>query len=200
MISRTLQLLDRATKPYHVDADAAWTGVLAHDLTETEYASQLARVYGFEGPVEAALAYTSGLPARIDLRRRMRAGLIAQDLITLGLQPTVIAELPALAIAPFASVADALGWMYVVERSTAMHHRLREHVLARLPRMHVATTYLSAYDTSIGSRWIELGEAIEVVGFDDHGQAQLVAAAGEAFRCSIAWSRRERAPRERTAV
>jgi len=97
------------------------------------------------------------------------------------------------AIAPFSSVAEALGWMYVVERATAIHHRVREHVLDLMPHLEPATTYLSAYETSIGSRWLELGEAIELIACDERSHAQVTAAACEAFRCSIAWMQRGRA-------
>ena len=190
--SRTLIRLDVATKAFHTAADAAWNDVFADKLCEADYAAQLARVYGFEGPVEAAVAYTPGLRARIDLRGRMRAGLIAQDLLELDLHPAQVARLPAIAIAPFSSVPEALGWMYVVERSTAFHHRVREHVLALMPHLESATSYLSAYETSVGTRWLELGEAIERIAYDGHGHAQVVVAACEALRCSIDWMRRGR--------
>ncbi|HTR49755.1 MAG TPA: biliverdin-producing heme oxygenase [Kofleriaceae bacterium] len=191
--SRTLIRLDVATKAHHGAADAVWNDLFG-EIGEAEYAAQLARIYGLEGPIEAALAYTPGLAARIGLRRRMRAGLIAQDLLALDLHPSQIARLPAFPIVPFSSVAEALGWMYVVERATAIHHRLREHVLALMPHLEPATTYLSAYETSIGSRWLELGEAIERVASDALGHAQVIAAAGEAFRCSREWMQRARTP------
>ena len=110
--------LDLETRPHHAAADAAWRELLVDDVSEADYAAQLARVYGFEGPLEAAFAYTPGLVRVIDVRRRQRAGLIAQDLLALDVEPAQIANLPGLALAPFATIPEALGWMYVVERAT----------------------------------------------------------------------------------
>jgi heme oxygenase len=191
--------LDLETRPHHADAEAAWRDLLVEDVGEAAYASQLARVYGFEGPLEAALAYTPGLTPVIDIKRRMRAGLIAQDLLALDLQPSQIANLPCIAIAPFADVLDALGWMYVLERVTPLHGLVREHVIARLPRLHGATSYLSAYETSIGSRWLELSAALERVSVQPGAFDRIVLAAFEGFRCAIDWYQHHRTPDMRHA-
>lgn len=182
--------LDLETRPHHAAADAAWRELLVDDVTEADYAAQLARVYGFEGPLEAAFAYTPGLARVIDFRRRQRAGLVAQDLLALELQPAQIANLPGLALAPFASIPEALGWMYVIERATNVHRFVREHLLARLPRAERATAYLSAYETSIGSRWLELAAALERFAGDTRGVDQIIVAAFDGFRCAIDWYQR----------
>jgi heme oxygenase len=190
--SHTLRRLDLETRPLHGAADAAWRELLVDDVSETEYAAQLARVYGFEGPLEAAFAYTPRISPVIDVRRRMRSGFIAQDLLALGVQPQQIANLPAVAVAPFATVIDALGWMYVVERATPIHNRVREHVLGHLPRATRATTYLSAYETSIGSRWLELGAALDHVARDSEVVERLIVAAFDGLRCANEWYQRHR--------
>lgn len=182
--------LDLETRPHHAAADAAWRDLLVDGVTEADYAAQLARVYGFEGPLEAALAYTPGLSRVIDLRRRQRAGLLAQDLLALDLEPAQIANLPGLALAPFASVPEALGWMYVVERATNVHRFVREHLAARLPRADRSTAYLSAYETSIGSRWLELAAALDRFASDTRAADQIIIAAFDGFRCAIDWYER----------
>jgi heme oxygenase len=186
--SRTLMRLDIETRPHHAAADAVWRELLEdHEISEPDYAHRLVRVYGFEAPLEAALAYTPRLASLIDVRRRQRAGLIAQDLMAMDLHPSQVATLPALAIAPFATPAEALGWMYVVERATSLHAVVRQHLLDRAPRLANAVTYLSAYETSIGSRWLELGAALDKAVRDDHAIDQIIVAAYDGFRCAIDW-------------
>jgi len=187
-----LTRLDLETRPLHAAADAAWRQLLLDDVTETEYGAQLALVYGFEGPLEAALAYTPNLAPVIDVKRRMRAGLIAQDLLSLDVHASQIANLPVMALAPFASVQDALGWMYVVERATALHARVREHVLVHLPQLSNAATYLAAYESSLGSRWLELGEALDRCVRRSGAGDRIIAAAFDGLRCATEWYQRHR--------
>jgi len=187
-----LTRLDRETRPLHHGADAGWRDLLVNDVTETEYGAQLARIYGFEGPLEAALAYTPNIAPVVDVKRRMRAGLIALDLTALHIQASQIAKLSVAAIAPFADVADALGWMYVVERATPLHSIVRDHVLRRLPHLANAATYLAAYETSIGSRWLELGAALDRVAHRPGGSDRILAGAFEGFLCATAWYHRHR--------
>jgi heme oxygenase len=184
--------IDLATRPHHAAFEAAWRDLLVDDVSEADYAGQLARVYGFEGPLEAALAYTPHLTPVIDVKRRMRAGLLAQDLLALDLPPAQIATLPGIAITPFADVLDALGWMYVLERATPLHGVVREHLIAKLPRMRGASAYLSQYETSIGSRWLELGAALDVMASRPGAVDRLMVAAFDGFRCAIDWYQRHR--------
>jgi heme oxygenase len=205
-----LMRLDLETRPHHAAVEAAWRDLLVDDVSDADYAAQLARVYGFEGPLEAALAYTPDITPIIEVKRRMCAGLLAQDLLALDLPPAQIANLPGIAIAPFVDVADALGWMYVLERATPLHGVVREHLIAMLPRLRGATSYLSACETSIGSRWLELGAALDRVaerpgavartaptcgGADGDAEVtavdRIVLAAFDAFRCAIDWYQRQ---------
>jgi heme oxygenase len=185
--SRTWQRLDTETRPLHAAADAAWRSLLVEDVTQTTYAAQLARVYGFEGPLEAAFAYTPNIATVIDVRRRMRSGFLAQDLLALDLQASLVATLPCLAIAPFAHAADALGWMYVVERATPLHGEVRDYLILRLPRVERACTYLSAYDSTIGSRRIELGDALDRVAGKGETLDRILVAAVDALCCATDW-------------
>src|SRR5690348_7828038 len=116
MASTLLTRLDMETRSYHADADGVWLDVLAGTVTVERYRELLARVYGFEAPLEAALAYTPHLPTLIDLRRRMRSGLLAQDLLALGMKPAQLAMVQQCMIAPFRGAAEALGWLYVHAR------------------------------------------------------------------------------------
>ena len=184
--SSVLMQLEVETRAHHDDADAPWLELLLHDVTLERYITQLVRTYGIEAPLEAAFAYTPGLGAIVDLRSRARAGLIAQDLLVLDLAPSAIANIPqSLAIAPFATPARALGWLYVVERASRLHDAVRDHLARLQPRVTGACTYLCAYRGVRERRWSELGDVLEHVDARDHDE--LIAGAHDAFRAAQHW-------------
>src|SRR5574338_1033973 len=160
--SPTLLRLNLETRGFHALADEGSLALLRDDATRLDYARWLAAVYGFEAPLEAALAYTPNLKLLIDLRSRSRAGLVVQDLLALGLRAGEITDLPqCLPMAPFRSPIEALGWLYVVERSTLLHDAIRRHITSRLPELAIATSYLSSYAGNAGARWAELGHVLD---------------------------------------
>jgi len=179
-----LTQLEVETRAHHDAADAPWLELLLRDVTLEGYIGQLVRTYGFEAPLEAALAYTPGLGAVVDLRARWRAGLIAQDLLALDMAPSAIANIPqSPSIAPFATTTQALGWLYVVERSSRIHEVVAEHLAHWQPRSVGACTYLCAYRSVREQRWRELGEVLERA----RPCTELIAAAHEAFRTAQHW-------------
>jgi len=179
-----LTQLEMETRAHHDAADAPWLELLLRDVTVEGYIAQLVRTYGFEAPLEAALAYTPRLGALLDLRAHWRAGLIAQDLLALDMAPSTIANIPqSPSIAPFATTTQALGWLYVVERSSRIHEVVAEHLERWLPRYAGARTYLCAYRNVREQRWRELGEVLEQA----HPSTELIAAAHEAFRTARRW-------------
>ena len=191
--SPALVRLNLETGAYHAAADATWRSLLDGEPTRTEYGRRLVATYGFEGPLEAALAYTPGLRSLIDVRARFRAGLIAMDLLVLGFTPSEVARLPeCFPMAPFSSPIEALGWMYVVERSTLLHAEVRQHLVSCLPDVARATSYLDAYRDVVGARWHELGHVLDNVARTNRDRDALVAAAHAGFRCVLAWHREER--------
>jgi heme oxygenase len=146
----------------------------------------LVRVYGFEAPLEAALAYTPGLSSVIDIRSRVRSGLIVRDLLELGISAARIAELPQSMIAPFANVAEALGWMYVSERAAILHEPVRRYLVARFPQLADATNYLAA---ASDARWNEFADALEPYVRTRAQQQQVASGARDALRCALDWFR-----------
>lgn len=185
----TLLRLNLETQPHHEAADQLWAPLLARGVTKWQYVAGLAAVYGFEAPLEAALAYTPNLRLAIDLRSRIRAGLVAQDLIMLGLSPGEVADLPQCSsIAPFGSPLEALGWLYVSERTTLQHEAVRQNVVGRLgAEVERATAYLSVYDGVVGLRWQELGSAFDRFVRTDRAYDEVIAGAQAAFRCLANW-------------
>ncbi len=184
-----IERLNDGTREYHATAESDFDVLFEAETTPRHYVSYLVRVYGFEAPLESMLAMTPNLELMIDLKERTKAGYLAQDLMALGLRPAQIADLPqCLAIPQFSGAAEALGWMYVVERTTLAHSVLRRHLLTRLPReMRSASNYLSSYTGVVGSHWRKFGATLDDVAHMPEIANRIIAAANEAFRCQRRW-------------
>src|SRR4030095_8815125 len=130
-LSRTLLQLNIATRKHHDAADAPWLDLMVPSVDTRDYGDHLIKIYGFEAPLESALRYTPGLSTLIDLRARTRTGLLAQDLMRLGMTASQIANLPQRFVA-FSDAVDALGWMYVVERAALRHGGVLRYLVEHL--------------------------------------------------------------------
>ena len=186
--STALVRLNLETRTFHDAADEGWLDLLQPTVTRSDYLRQLVITYGFEAPLEAAFAYTPNLKLFVNLRQRSRAGLLAQDLLALGVRTNEISTLPHCLIAPFSGPIEAFGWLYVSERATLLHDRVRRHLLARLPDVHDASAYLRAYEGVVSARWYELGHAIDRAVRTEPHTNDLIAAARAAFRRMADWS------------
>jgi heme oxygenase len=174
------------TRVMHPEADSPWVELMSIEVTRERYIETLIATYGFEAPIESAVALTPGVGAFLPLRPRARSGFIVQDLLGLGFSPSRIARLPQCChVVPFRDAAEALGWMYVVERATLLHETVRHHLQARLPNIR-AWSYLSAYEGIAGKRWQELGQALDLVAQGDRGD-QIIAAAKAALTTLHQW-------------
>lgn len=182
--------LDQETAAHHANADSALNALLQPSLTVDGYRAFLVATYGFEAPLEAALAQTTTLDTLIDLRHRARAGLLAADLMRLGMLPNAVAELPmCLSVPQFPSPAEALGWMYVAERASLSHATLCGHLLTQLPdAVAPASSYLEAGSDLLGARWRQFGATLDHVANLADVADRVFAAAKAAFRCLAQWS------------
>lgn len=186
--SSLLMRLNVATRRWHDGADENWLQLLRPHVGRHDYAAQLIRMYGFKAPLEGACAYTAQLSRMVDLRQLARAGLIAQDLLSLGLTPGELARIPqCFSITPFKDVPEALGWLYVVERDVLLHDRVRRHLIARIPEVANASVYLSAFDGIVGEHWTRFGKTLDRVARSPKAATQVLDAAEAAFQCMRAW-------------
>ena len=183
-MSGMLTRLESETRPYHASADRVWRGLVDGTLTPATYMHQLVRVYGFEAPLEAALAYTPDLPLELDVRGRVRSGYIVRDLLALGISAAGIAALPQCMIAPFHGAAEALGWLYVAERCALTHDGIRRHIVGRFPRFEGATSYLASADDT---HWIAFVVALERFARTRALQQQVAVGACEGYRRAVDW-------------
>jgi heme oxygenase (biliverdin-IX-beta and delta-forming) len=184
-----IERLNEETRVHHAEAEADFDILFDSETTPAHYLKFLVRVYGFEAPLESTLAMTPNLELMIDLKERQKAGYLAQDLMALGLRPAQIAELPqCLTIPQFRGAAEALGWMFVVERTTLAHSVLRRHLLTRLPKeLRAASNYLSAYTGVVGSRWRQFGATLDDVARHPAIADRVIVAANDAFKCQRRW-------------
>jgi len=190
--SKILSRIDVETRAFHGEADAAWLRLVAPGQSPSrfDYMQQLVASYGLDAPLEAALAYTPHLEGFITVAPRFRSGLLAQDLLALGLSPSTIAGLRQCMIAPFANVAEACGWLYVHERATLLYDTVRIELIDRLPEVAEATSALHIHDGWIGVMWDELGETLDEIGCSASVEDRIIRAALEAFRTTLGWYHR----------
>ncbi|HET9621929.1 MAG TPA: biliverdin-producing heme oxygenase [Kofleriaceae bacterium] len=185
-LSRTLIQLNIATRPHHAAADQPWLDLMAPRVERARYRALLLKVYGFEAPLDSGFRYTPELASLIDLRGRTRTGLLAQDLMRLGLTASQMAQLPQ-RFTTFATAAEALGWMYVIERATLLHSSVRRHLMVRCPDLAPATSYLDAYNGVTSLRWAELGAAFDSIAHTPSVLRQILNAANVGFRAMRDW-------------
>jgi heme oxygenase len=178
--------LNVETRCFHAAADARWLDLIAPGGTPTrfDYLHQLVTAYGFDAPLEAALAYTPHLDGFINVHERFRSGLIAADLIALGMTPGAVADLRQCMIAPFASVAEAFGWLYVHERATLLFPGVCAELVARVPAISGATSALCSHQ-----HLESFGEALDRVARTSLIEDRIVSAALDAFRTLQVWQR-----------
>ncbi|MGN6106216.1 MAG: hypothetical protein ACTHU0_14000 [Kofleriaceae bacterium] len=181
------------TAQFHVMADLGWLELTMPYATRAQYIRQLTAALGFAGPLEAALSLTPGLGALVDLHPRRKSGKIVEDLLALGLGAHQIAMLPQCGgIEPFDDACRGLGWLYVSERASLLHHTVLRQLRTHLPRAATACAYLTSYDGVVRARWEALGAALDRAVTRSEDVDRLVAAAREAFECQNRWFRSER--------
>lgn len=193
-VSGLLTKLNLATRHLHAEVDDPWLALLRPDVTAEDYRSQLVSSYGVIAPFESACKYTPGVAPLLDYRQLLRAGLIARDLIALGMTPSKVSMIPTCpAITIFRDSSEALGWLYVVERSTLLQEGVRRHLVQRLPVAN-ACGYLSAYEGHVGDQWSALGRLLDHFGAAEH---DILSAAEAAFRHTREWLATHRAASRR---
>jgi len=145
----------------------AETELLADRVSWLDYRLYLFRMYGAHAPIERAFGTTRGLTAVVEDAplRNHKVALLAHDLIALGVDRRDLPELPRMPVPPLHELPEALGWMYVLESWTLGGARLRAHLAKHLPlEIGAAGAYLGCYGDEAGTRWHELGAAIDRYG------------------------------------
>lgn len=192
---RVLNRLNIETRIHHAAADADVDDYLFRGgVTAADYRTFLMRAYGFVAPVEAALMSAPGLEELVDARARAKAPLLVADLVALGMTFEEVQALPTcLSVPSFRGPASALGWIYVLERPLLSAAVIRGHLASFLPlEMQRASSYLQCYSGNVGTRWRELGEAMDRVAYSPAIADRIVSGANDAFRALTRWRTQDR--------
>jgi heme oxygenase len=192
-----LARLKEETRVHHSEADVIRLAPLATPTSVVAYASYLGRIHGFEAPVEDALQRMPDFAPVLEPHAWSRTHRIRDDLIALGIDPARTSSLPRCAsVASFRSIAEALGWIYVVERNAPLHGIVRRHLARRMPgQVAVASDYLTFTEQQAAKRWRILGIALDEVARSPSASARIIDAAHAAFRTQQRWLRHAPSPK-----
>jgi heme oxygenase len=186
------------TRAHHGPADEDRLAMM--DLTSVaDYRTFLARVYGFEADAELALAEIPTVASHVT-GLRARVGCLRDDLLKLGLSSLDIDTLPRCKPIAIKTTAHALGWLFVIERSTMIAGLIRRHLASQLPAAMAASGYLDAYGTAAAERMRRFAEtASEYATRGIAHPDSIVGAATRAFETQRQWySRRHHRNRQIT--
>jgi heme oxygenase len=182
-------LLDRLAEETRVLQEEADADVdrLVGAATIDGYRHLLTTSYGFVSPLERSLADTPGIERYLDPRRLRKHVLLEHDLGVLGVKD--IRALPqCMSIPWFDNVQDALGWAYVIERSTLNHPNTFRRLALALPgEVAFASSYLKCYFGSVGEMWRSFGEDLATSVNGTEQENQLVDAARAGYRHYRRW-------------
>jgi heme oxygenase len=186
---RAIERVLLETADHHVSADEDVLQLLG-SVTATDYRQFLERSYGFVAPLERSLAATRGLDRIVDTRRFCKAELLRRDLQGFRVADTAIEELPQCAIPPFDTPEVALGWAFVVERSTLSHGGVFRHLASVMPGdVAFTSAYLKVYFGAVGENWKSFADAFDGVAVGPQRLQHAIDAARAAFRLHRAWCR-----------
>ena len=159
--SAALARLTLETQSAHAAVDEALLAQLEFP-TAAAYRRFLCMLFGFQAPLEAALAMTPQIDLGF-LDARSKAGYIANDLLALGLTRNDFQLLAhRQSIPAFANVAQALGWMYATERLMLHVEALRIRLSAEMPVvLTLAHQFISVYENIGEIRWRQYGIALD---------------------------------------
>jgi len=163
--SSTLARLALETARSHAFIDEALLGPLEFPST-AGYRRFLCMLYGFQAPLENALATTPGMDAHAYfLETRWKAARIATDLMSLGLtrhEHCLLARRQS--IPAFASVAHAFGFMYATERLMVPVDALRVRLEIEMPVVTtLAHNFIYSYANRADAQWRQYGTHLDRV-------------------------------------
>jgi heme oxygenase len=194
--SSWLYRLGQQTVAQHATADAHRLALM-NVTSSSQYRGLLERIYGFEAAVETQ-ASAIGLSAAV-AGARLRVGRLHRDLLALGRNDLEIAMLPTATVV-LHGAAEALGWLFVIERHVLLAGLIRRYLTGEL---HLGLSTARAYlDTHLdgGRRFRDFSDVVtDAVARGDVRPDALLAAARAAFDAQRQWYGRS-APRRRQST
>ena len=196
--STTLARLTVDTAAVHRAIDEQLFGALDFP-TAAGYRRFLCLVYGFQAPLERAVMTTPAIDLAF-VEERCKAPRIASDLMALGLTRREFQLLARRAtIGPFATPAEALGWLYTTERLTLQVEALRVQLLGEMPVVFgLASEFITANQHVAEIRWRQFGTYLDQVA-STYG-VDAIAAGARAGMASLESWLAEHAPASKPAI
>jgi len=154
---------------------------------DSRYLAYLVKRYGFEAPLESALAVTPGIAGVIELHPRRQSRMIVDDLVALGMPLARVLEIPHAHVCAFRDLRDALGWLYVSDRSAATHDVVAREVVRKMPNLAPVVRWSAAHDL-LGGR-DAVGRALDAVAVTSQDERRIIDAAVQAFEHQHSWLR-----------
>lgn len=183
-MTRLLDRISDETRTLHQELESDGETLLA-DISVAGYRRFLCRWYGFVAPVEQALVEIGHVHDRRRLHKHM---LLAHDLQALGLDPLAVRALPRCAPVSFHDVREAVGWAFVLERSTLDHPTLYRRLAGAIPgEIAFASSYLKCHAGSVGETWRSFGQTIEAASTSSEDDDHILEAARAGYRHFRRW-------------
>jgi heme oxygenase len=155
-----------------------------------DYRHYLTRMYGFVLPVERAILASPGIERFVEPARFHKHELLRRDLGGLRLSAEQIGMLLLATVPVLETPEAALGWAYLIERSTLQHGDLYRHLARALPGdIAFSSNYLKCYVGLVGEMWRAFGFALEPLNRDLARREQLIEGAKAAFAAFGEWRR-----------
>jgi heme oxygenase len=163
--------------------------VFAPNFTRAAYRQLLERYAGFYSPVEEKLTALRSLGLGVFDESRRKCPLLQMDLQRLGLDASVIKELPLCqAIPELQSVSQGIGCMYVLEGSTLGGQIILRHLTQSLGlTAENGGAFFACYGAELGSRWKQFRAQVNTDPRSVAEADQIVASARQTFRCFHSW-------------
>lgn len=183
-----LTMLGRGTRAEHARIEGV-VPILGPRLTVAVYREYLARLLGFYGPIEAALAEHSWEAAGLDLAARRKAPLLAADLDRLGVAAAAREALPRCAALPeVPALPEALGCAYVLEGATRGGRVLARRVEEALGLDRAGgCAFLQAYGDDADRMWEAFAVALDAALGDEAALGRAIRTARRTFACLQRW-------------
>ncbi len=164
--------------------------LFAPDFALAEYRDLLSRFYGFVSAIEPLIFANLPTSHQPVLAHRLKADLLLQDLVALGMDVSAVSHLPRSDDLPnLDSFPHQMGALYVMEGST-----LGGRVISKRLQERFGTTiddklnYYQCYGDNTGAEW-KVFQTFMGRQFDENGDgmAAVIAAANATFTALYHW-------------
>lgn len=188
MRSPIMQRLKAETSLYHtqLEANPRSTAVLSDSITIDSYLDLLTCFYGFYLPLEQQLARLEWLYVGFNYNARRKVPGLEADLSYLGIDRAVIPVCPT--VPEVATLAQAVGTLYVIEGATLGGQIIRRHLQSKLGLdAGCGASFFCSYGDQVGPMWMQYMAFATECALNPETEDEIVAAAVRLFTSLHGW-------------